>query len=283
MASFIIVTQASPGNHGIHQIMEGGDTAYGGNAITDKVTTGGVGFNPLDTLIKNTILRSNAAPGVGKSYQYIMRKNLTTPVDLTSILTMSDTATFVESDVEATLPAVVNMDTNAGIQAAGNFMNEGSSGSPSLSTGFYAFEYQVPSQLGVSFYMVGNDFTTFSFSGTQTYFPVLGVASPQSSRSKAQIPWPSAGTLQYISIVWKGLSSGTTVQVAVESNSTLGTGTDLMGPFTLGSTSPTSNYQSIVDGTTGAVNLGDFLNWRIVRTAGTGSSINAIFTLGFHV
>jgi hypothetical protein len=275
--SFIVLTHGSGNNTGNHQVFGGGNASVGrsGDGGSGDFLAG-VGFTPVDLLIKHVVRKLNVAPGAGKSVSFHTKKG--NNVELIPTLTISDTAVDVASDPEVTAPAI-DPTSNATIVATQNYINEWGTNAPAASESIYAFEYEYVAFPAMSFYHAGIDFGTCSFGASDSFAPFgfLNTNSAETTEDHVKVPFPLTGTFKRIVVAWKGLAASTTVEVCLRKN-----GVDTAFLFTLAATSPTSNWQATVDTTTTlAVTAGDKLDWRIKRTAGAGTSFNIIIGLGF--
>lgn len=291
--SFIVCSEGTGNNRGQKNVWDGEDASTGGTGDSN-ISTGGAGFVTLQTLLKNITRRVTVAPGVGHNVNYRVKNNSSVPVAVTPTQTISDTDTFVTNDVEALLSAL-NGSSHSNILATMNFANEWvdtTPPGPAPSEAYYCWEYEVQGvgNDALSWYMIGRDFSNQSFpnsNGTKCFAAIVGdggFLNSATTRARRQIPWPVSGTFKSLAIVWKNLTAGTSVQVSLEQTDDLaGTNlVDLLGPYTLANTSPTSNWQALTPSDTAAITAGKYLNWQINRVGGTGTAIAIVICLGFE-
>lgn len=240
-------------------------------------------FIPLDTNLGLVTVRATAPPGVtARSQSSRIKKNSNT--QLGGDIVYTDPAFDATVNIAATLPGV-GTGSNAAIDATKQYRSSWPSASNASATEYWAYSYEVASFPNVSWYVMSiADIATSTFAATDTYAHVQGqqFSNAFTPLSGFQAPWPIAGTIQYCSVVWANLSAGTSVEIALQKGSTLGSAADTAILFACSATSPTSNFQSILDTTTQvAVIAGEMLNWRIKRTAGTGTTGSFCVAFGF--
>jgi hypothetical protein len=285
MASFLFMSTDARNNRGQHQVMNSLSASVGSSGDTND-GTGGMCITPFDILLKNISRNLQTAVGAAKDTNFRIKKNQTTPANLTGIQTIAGaTDTFVTSDVEAILPAL-NTTSNATILTTVNFLTEWTTGAPTGGNAFYAFEYQVQGvgHSRVSFYNVGSDFGSKTIGAAAQYMPIMGSGIQSTTQSLRKMLWPISGNFQFLAIAWKSLTAATTAELTLERSTTLaGPTATLMGPFSMSAASPTGNWQGTIDtSSTLAISAGEFVNWKLIRTAGTGTSIQIMICLGFN-
>lgn len=277
--SYIALVSGSFPNRGAHQIFGGGEATIGGIAGSEPGAgefTAGRLVVPVSLLLKNAVLKLSVAPGAGKTIAYRFKDNNNT--SLSTELDIADAATFIASDIEASVPALTPS-TNLTIQATMNYINTWipTANTPATSRGIFATEYQYLSDTSVSFYCAGSDLLSCSFNASNSFgtFNFINITAG-TVEDVVQSPFPFTGTLRRIALAWSGLSAGTSALFVLRKN-----GVDTAFSFTLTATAPTSNWQAVVDTVINVpVTAGDLLSWRIIRTAGAGGGVNILVGLG---
>jgi hypothetical protein len=284
MASFLFLSTSSKNNRGQHQVMNSLSASTGSSGDSND-GTGGMCITPFDILLKNISRNLQVAPGGLATCNHRIKKNQSSPVNLTGIQTISGASTSVTNDVEATLPALDNTSNTTILQTV-NFMTEWTTNAPAAGNAFYAFEYQVQGvgHSRVSFYHIGSDFGGSKTISPTQFMPPMGQGLQGTTQSARKVMWPVSGNFQYIAIAWKSLTAGTTAALTLERSTTLaGATATSLGPFSMSAASPTGNWQGTIDtSSTLAISAGEFVNWKIERTAGTGTSIQLMVCLGFN-
>jgi hypothetical protein len=217
--------------------------------------------------VLNTTLITATPPGTGNavSYQFAYGNNvaLTPPITISGL---STTVSFTATN--AIIPAL-----------ADSYISVSKTGTPPFVSANVATAFQDTHNKFVSYYAIGGTSNTSgllitNLSTTPTFFGMVAFTTP--NETQAQTPWPVTGKFKNFYVQWNQLASGNTASVVLRKN---GADTALafnltgIGGFTL---------QSITDSTTQIpVSIGDLVNWKVVRTSGTGTQISLYISYGF--
>lgn len=282
----IVITGGVGNNRGAHQIF-GPFTAFTGGAGDPDISTGGAGWVPLDTLLKQMNRHITVAPGAAKDVNYRGKvDDAGGPTPIFGTRTISGATAKDDSfDAEVTLPQIITL-TATTIRNTMVWLDEwGSAASPAASDELYAFQYAVAGHPGVSWYHWGTDFGGAStFGASQIYAPLGGnfiFNTAHTVRADMQTRWPSNAVVKYALIAWKDLGVGTTLEIALEKNASIGAGGDIFPstPWSIGGAGGT--WQAILEVSDSAtISANDFVNWRCLRTAGAGTAANIVICLG---
>lgn len=241
-------------------------------------------FVPFDTVIKNVSIKASGAPGpIGRDQNFRIKSN--TDSNVSPIMTYTDPGVDVSTLVNGTLPGLLTS-SDAAIQSTRCYVTGWpNQNNNNLATAYLAYEYEVSPHTKVCWYICGIAVGTAStFSGSDTYAHIVaqGFSSGNTVLRPNQGYFPIGGTVQYCALVWNSLTAGTSVEVALQKGSSLGSSSDTAILFNASATSPTANLQAVVDNTTQvAITAGDLLNWRIKRTAGAGTTGGFCAIFGF--
>lgn len=289
MASFLFMGGSGSGNNRGEHGLQNSSTASTGSSGDPNSSTAAECWTPVDYTLKHSTRIVTTAPGGVTDVNYRVKKNSTSPVNLSAILTIAGASTVVTTDIEATVPAIDGT-SNATILTSMNFMTEWVTGAAAASNSYYAHEYEVGAEGRISFYSSGNGLSAWSSIPANPTFTYgyIGQSSVSGTVSFANacVPWPLGGNFKRYAIVWKSVNATTTFSFALVSRTLAGiAGADtvLFGPFTLAAASPISNWQALVDNSTlsGAVAEGDLVALRIQQATGAGTSLNLCTTFGF--
>lgn len=273
-----------------------GANAQGSQAIwtTNAATSGTPGTDPsdgglrwpqwvpLDTTVKSWFLRTQQAPGSGKTvnfrFHYGNNLNISTIQQIVGAVSQE-----VSNTIEADWPAL-DPTSDSTLQATWHYFT----GWPSTSgnnggAGCMAVEYLCAAKPELAWYIIGvaTTIAAGSFAGTDQFSGITDQAI--SSAQNTQTPWqtrmPIKGRIKYSFAVWRGYTSTTTVEAAIQKG-TRGGGADTAIVHTLAGATTTTEYQGLINsGTEVVVAQGDYLNWRLKRTAGAATT--GQFCLGF--
>jgi hypothetical protein len=214
-----------------------------------------------------TVAVAPTPPGAGNAASYRLKydndASLTPPITISGLNT---TASF--TPVNAVIPT-----------SQTNYMTRWISGSPSgfmhVTTAFEGTQNRL-----ISYYAIGNTDSiqtgqpiSLSYS-TTAFLDMAGF--PSYIETQAQTPWPVTGKFKNFFVAWSQFASGSTASLVLRKN-----GVDTALTFNLtgiGGITP----QSITDSTTQIpVSIGDLCSWKIVRTSGTGTSLEVFISYGF--
>lgn len=271
------------------------DEGPGGLFVKDSATSGTPGTDPsdppgnsrqfvwlpYDTTIKNVVMRLTAAPGALKTANFRIHKDNNAAVSSTLQIVgaiSTEVSASVENDIEA-----LDVTSDTTIRDTIHYLTvwpstAGNAGGAS----FRAFEYLSVTHPELCFFMcnIGADIQTATFGATDAYATMVGgsIDSSFTTQSSRQIPMPIKGRIKVAWAAWRGYTNTTTVEACVQKG-TLGAGVDTAALITMQGAGTTTPYQASIITPDIAVAEGDYLNWRITRTAGaaTGGAIQ----LGF--
>lgn len=279
-----------PSNGGPGANAQGAQAIWTTNAATSGVpgtdpSDGGLRWPqwvPLDTTVKSWFLRTQNAPGATKTvnyrFHYGANQNISTIQQITGAASQE-----VSNTIEADWPAL-DPTSDSTLQATWHYFT----GWPSTSgnaggAGCMAIEYLCAANPELAWYIIGvaTTIAAGSFGGSDQYSGITDQAI--SSAQNTQTPWqtrmPIKGRLKYCFAVWRGYTSTTTVEACVQKG-TRGGGVDTAMLHTMMGATTTTEYQGLIDSSTEVVVAqGDYLNWRLKRTAGAATT--GQFCLGF--
>jgi hypothetical protein len=236
---------------------------------------------PYDTTLKAVTMRLTAAPGALKTANFRVHKD--SNGNISPVLQIvGASSTEVSADVEEDIEALdVTSDTT--IRDTIHYLTVWPSTSGNAAGASYrAFEYLSILHPELCFFVcnIGGDTQTATFSGADAFATIVGgsIDSSFTTQSSRQIPMAAKGRIKVAWAAWRGYTSTTTVEAVIQKG-TLGAGIDTAALITMIGAGTTTPYQASIITSDIAVAEGDFLNWRITRTAGaaTGGAIQ----LGF--
>jgi hypothetical protein len=231
--------------------------------------TGGLGFMPVDILLKNYRFNlGNAIDGGTSAFVHYKTGNNT---GVSSIITITNPAVETSGDIEATLPGGADNYLSTWTTTTGSHV-------ATLCT-----EYQYAAHRARSFYQSGNDFAGVTLDGSDHFMGFDWTTTSETVVANAQTPWPVTGRFLGFIVMYKGnVNDGSTIEVALQKN---GVDTALLKTLTLPFASPFygSNLGSTTTDLTTAVSVteGDLLNWRVKRTSGGSTLARLVIGLGF--
>lgn len=235
---------------------------------------------PYDTLLKNIIFRFTAAPGATKIAN--MRFKDDSDTNLSSIIQISNSAVDVLTDLEATMPAL-DPTSDTTIRNTIHYLSNWPSATGNApGTAYRSYEYLSSLHPELCYFVcnIGADVQTATFSATNAYASIVGgsIASGNTTQQPRQVPMVASGKIKVAWACWRGFDNTNTVQAAIQKG-TLGAGADTTIVFNMTGPGTTAPYTASILTPSVSLAAGDYVNWRIQRTAGaaTGGAIQ----LGF--
>lgn len=183
--------------------------------------------------------------------------------------------TVVENVV---LPGV-DPSSDATIRGSWNYINFWGTNADANVSGFLGMSMRCPSYPRTSFYCGGSETTNqtaLSFVGSSRFekFQFNVIDSTDTVEAAKQMAWPCAGQFQYFKMAYTGVAAGNTYRMILRIN---GNDTALVLDTTV-----TATWVVAADmATVVPVNAGDLVCWDVHKTAGTGSTLKLLYTIGF--
>jgi len=239
---------------------------------------------PLDTTVKSWFLRTQNAPGSGKTanyrFHYGANQNISTIQQIVGA-SSQEVSNIIEADWPALDPT-----SDSTLQDTWHYFT----GWPSTSgnaggAGCMAVEYLTASHPELVWFIIGVGATIAggTFAGTDQYSGITdqAISSAQNTQSPWQTRMPIKGRLKYSFAVWRGYTSTSTVEACVQKG-TLGGGVDTAHLLTMMGATTTTEYQGLINsGVNVTVAKGDYIGWRLKRTAGAATTGQFCLGVGF--
>ena len=239
-------------------------------------------FVPLDTTVKSWFLRTQNAPGATKTanyrFHYGANQNISTIQQIVGAASQE-----VSNVIEADWPAL-DPTSDSTLQDTWHYFT----GWPSTSgnaggAGIMAIEYLAAAHPELAWYIIGVATTlgAGTFGAADQYSGITDqvISSAQLVQESWQTRMPIKGRLKYSFAVWRGYTSTTTVEACIQAGPRAA-GVDTAHLLTMMGATTTTEYQGLINsGVNVAVAQGDYLNWRLQRTAGAATT--GQFCLGF--
>lgn len=242
----------------------------------DATGVGGSGpylfYPPRDINLYTGCIARAAASGAGTAVitDYV---NGTEGGTSTGTVTLSDPATSVRTAFTGSWPASVGATT-----AAGKHIDFSITGAPAGEENQITYVYQDDTIPGLSWYGFGSrtDNILSGVAATNDRFITAGINGVvgASSETAVQVPWPLAGTFQYVGMVYSIAAGSGSVTLALRKN-----GADTAITFTLVATAGAAT-QVTDSSLTATVAAGDLINWRYQQASGTGN-FTCVLVWGF--
>ncbi len=239
---------------------------------------------PFDTTLKSLFIKMTAAPGSGKTVNFRYHKGQGSIISAIQQITGA-VSTEVSNAVEEDMPALDTTNDTA-IRGSITYITAWASTSGNAAgSGYLATEYFDAVHPGYIWLCccIGGDVSTASFAGTDGYSALCDqqISSAFTSQQNKQIRMPIKGKLKYAWAAWRGFTSTTTVEAFLQKGA-IGAGSDTAIGFSMTGAATTTPYQASIDSSTEvSVAQGDYLNWRIKRTAGAATTGSIALGVGF--
>lgn len=239
---------------------------------------------PLQTTIKSWLLRTTVAPGAAKTANY--RFHYGADQILSAIQQIVGAgSTEVSNVIEADVPALDPTSDSTILDTIHYLTGWPSTAGNALGSGYPAIEYAIASNPELAWYICnfGSTGASADFGASNQYSGIVdqAIQAAQNTQAPWQIRMPIKGKLKYAFAVWRGFTSTTTVQAAIQKGAR-GAGVDTALIFNMIGATTTTPYQADIDEmTVVSVNAGDYLNWRLQRTAGAATTGSILLGVGF--
>ena len=267
-------------------------TAHGLSAGVDNIDPSDAPFNnrfdqwlPFDTTLKDVTINATAAPGVGKTENYRLHNNSGTSLD--AIRQLTGTNQVLSFSPNVTLPAL-NPASDTTILATRLYWSAWVTASPNANgSGYVAERYTCPAHPEYQFYVcaAAHGLTGATFGAASQFSGIVDttIATGQNTQAPWQQRMPCGGIAKFAYAVYRGWLNTSTV-VATLQKGARGAGADTAIVLTMvGHPSSTALFLAIAPlSTEVVVASGDYLNWRIQRTAGAATTGFISLGVGFQ-
>lgn len=241
---------------------------------------------PFDTTLLQTGFRLTNAPGAGRTYRFRAHHDNNASIGAASAIV--DPATTVITDLSAAgdLPAL-DPTSDTTIRDTINYLTfwPDIAGLSTPGQSFRGYEYSSPLHPEYAWFVcnVASDPTnSATFGATDAYAAICDVTIDATNTTQAikQMQLPVGGRLKYAFAVWRGYTSTTTVEAALQVG-LLGAGVDSTIVIPMVGAGTTTPYTAVIDTTEVDILDTDFINWRITRTAGAATAGSILLGIGF--
>lgn len=275
---------------------EGGQAIFTQNAFAAGIDNADPSDAPInarqpswvafDTTILQSGFRLTTAPGAGRTYRFRVHHDNNASIGAASAIV--DPAVTVITDLSAAgdIPAL-DPTSDSTIRNTLHYLtfwpDVAALSNPGQS--FRGYEYSSsahPEYVWLICNVASDPTNSATFSATDAYAAICDVTIDSTATTQAikQVQLPAAGRLKYAFAVWRGYTSTTTVEAALQVGM-LGAGVDSAIVIPMVGAGTTTPYTAVIDTTEVDILDTDFINWRITRTAGAATAGSIMLGIGF--